>query len=585
MRLKRFRIRGIKSIIDSGNCYPSGDNITILAGQNESGKTAVLQALDYFSNGMSKEFKKYALRDDGIEPYVECEFELTKNDIDVLSETDEKFSRIAKKLEKVIAYREGAEDEDEIDFREDVTTQVDEIIENLKLLPPKNISRKPDGDLDATEDETGKTTEDLSSSFWEAINKLIPEFIYYDSFKDLLPDSIQVDNIPQNKAVQDLENILGIKFSDFVNSNKRTRKNKLDSAFEGLTIDFNKYWSQQLSSEENTPYNFTWEIDNQEIQFYIERGVGDSLYLAQKSQGFRWFHSFYLRLASHQIENKESDFILLIDEPGQGLHETAQKDVKRVIEDLVLRGAQIIYSTHHPLLIDIDDKISRLRLIYLKNTEGSKIGTISQCVSGNNQTLDMLSPIITAMGLVRVDFCNDKLNVVLEGITDKFYIEAFRKLLGREDKYNFIPASGADNIKHVVSILLGWGHDFKIIHDKNQRVYRTLVKVFFSHTDDTGEVDTKIRHLCEYAGIEDIFTKQDFQQYVLDGFDMPDDIDLEQNNSALAKQVKKELIARLFLNKTQSPDSQITQADFQGNTIDNFTDIFDWLDEVESEVN
>jgi len=578
MRLKRFRIKGIKSIIDSGNCYPSGDNITILAGQNESGKTAVLQALDYFSNGMSDEFKKYALRDDETTPCVECEFELTTNDIEALSKTDQKFSQIANKLEKVIAYREGAEAK--IDFHEDVTTQVDEIIKKQKLLPEKHISSESDEDSEEKgEDENEKTIGELSSSFREAINKLIPEFIYYDSFKDLLPDSIQVGGIPQNKAVQDLESILGIKFSDFVNSNKRTRKNRLDSAFKGITIDFNKYWSQQLSSEEDTPYNFTWEIDSQEIQFYIARGVGDSLYLAQKSQGFRWFHSFYLRLASHQIENRESDFILLIDEPGQGLHETAQKDVKRVIEDLVERGAQIIYSTHHPLLIDVDDKISRLRLIYLKHTEGSKIGTISQCVSGKNQTLDMLSPIITAMGLVRVDFCNDKLNIVLEGITDKFYMEAFTILLGKEDKYNFIPASGADNIKHVVSILLGWGHDFKIIHDKKQTVYNKLKKVFFQTTGQE-EIDRKIKHLS-CVGIEDLLTKEDFRKHALKGNNITDSSD-DKDNSSIAKE-KKELLARLFLNKIQTPDISIKTDDFQNDTIKSFRDIFNWLDEIESE--
>lgn len=582
MRLKRFRIKGVKSIIDSGNCYPSGDNITILAGQNESGKTAVLQALDYFSNGMSKEFKKYAVRDGGTEPYVECEFKLTEKDMDVLSKTDEKFSTIAKRLKSVIVYREG--DVESNYFNEDTTTQIDDIIKNSKLLPQKDISSEPDENSEeAEEDETQNTAEEFSSSFCEVITELMPEFIYYDSFKDLLPDSIQVDNIPQNKAVQDLENISGIRFAAIAGMNKRTRKNTLDTAFRDLTFNFKEYWSQHLSDEDDSPYEFLCEIDNQEIQFYVRRSVGNALYLAQKSQGFKWFHSFYLRLRSHQIKNKESDFILLIDEPGQGLHETAQKDVKRVIEDLVFRGAQIIYSTHHPLLIDVDDKISRLRLVYKNEDDVSKVGTISQCASGKNQMLDMLSPIITAMGLVRVDFCNNKLNIVLEGITDKFYLEAFRRLLVKEDKYNFIPASGIDNIKHVVSILLGWGHDFKIVHDKKNTAYNKLKKAFFPHTDNTGEVGKKILHLG-YLGIEDVFAKDDFKQYVLNGNDTAN-VDLEQSNSDIAKKMKKELLAKLFLNKIQSPESQIKQKDFQDETINNFTDIFDWLDETENEKN
>lgn len=42
MRALAFRIRDFKSIVDSGICLPSGDNITIVAGQNEAGKTALL---------------------------------------------------------------------------------------------------------------------------------------------------------------------------------------------------------------------------------------------------------------------------------------------------------------------------------------------------------------------------------------------------------------------------------------------------------------------------------------------------------------------------------------------------------------
>ena len=37
MKVKKFRIKNYKSIVDSGDCYLS-DRITILAGKNESGE-------------------------------------------------------------------------------------------------------------------------------------------------------------------------------------------------------------------------------------------------------------------------------------------------------------------------------------------------------------------------------------------------------------------------------------------------------------------------------------------------------------------------------------------------------------------
>jgi len=45
---RAFRIRDFRSIVDSGICPLSGDNITVLAGQNEAGKTAILSALRDF---------------------------------------------------------------------------------------------------------------------------------------------------------------------------------------------------------------------------------------------------------------------------------------------------------------------------------------------------------------------------------------------------------------------------------------------------------------------------------------------------------------------------------------------------------
>ena len=72
-----------------------------------------------------------------MEPYVECEFELTEKNMDVLSKIDEKFSTIAKRLKNVVVYREG--DVESNYFNEDTTTQIDEIIKSSKLLPQKDI--------------------------------------------------------------------------------------------------------------------------------------------------------------------------------------------------------------------------------------------------------------------------------------------------------------------------------------------------------------------------------------------------------------------------------------------------------------
>ena len=50
MMPQSFRIKNYKSIVDTGTCYLASD-LTILAGKNESGKTAILEALRDFGTG------------------------------------------------------------------------------------------------------------------------------------------------------------------------------------------------------------------------------------------------------------------------------------------------------------------------------------------------------------------------------------------------------------------------------------------------------------------------------------------------------------------------------------------------------
>ncbi|MBN1949555.1 MAG: AAA family ATPase [Bacteroidales bacterium] len=75
MKLVSFNIQNYRSIIHSGWCNLAHDNITSLIGQNESGKTSVLEALNSFYTG---EIHEDVLRSDLSLPIVSCKFELGK---------------------------------------------------------------------------------------------------------------------------------------------------------------------------------------------------------------------------------------------------------------------------------------------------------------------------------------------------------------------------------------------------------------------------------------------------------------------------------------------------------------------------
>lgn len=75
MKLTAFRIKNFRSIVDTGWQSLSSDNITCLIGQNESGKTSVLEGLKVFYTGVISED---VLRSDLSLPEVSCRFAIPK---------------------------------------------------------------------------------------------------------------------------------------------------------------------------------------------------------------------------------------------------------------------------------------------------------------------------------------------------------------------------------------------------------------------------------------------------------------------------------------------------------------------------
>lgn len=76
--LSAFCVQNFRSVVNSGWRSLSSDNITILIGQNESGKTSVLEALESFYKG---KINDDVLRSDNSLPKISCSFLLEKHNV------------------------------------------------------------------------------------------------------------------------------------------------------------------------------------------------------------------------------------------------------------------------------------------------------------------------------------------------------------------------------------------------------------------------------------------------------------------------------------------------------------------------
>jgi len=110
MKLIAFRIQNYRSIVDSNMNNLSPDSVTALIGQNESGKTSVLEALRSFFDGTISDD---ILRSDLSLPQVSCEFEVDERIISNLFQQFEVPQVVADYLKesgKVLLVRSWKED-------------------------------------------------------------------------------------------------------------------------------------------------------------------------------------------------------------------------------------------------------------------------------------------------------------------------------------------------------------------------------------------------------------------------------------------------------------------------------------------
>jgi len=131
MRLKAFRIENFRSIVDTGMQTISPDNITCLIGQNESGKTSVLEGLEVFSSGLISED---VLRSDLSLPRVTCCFDVPENYLEgKLRTVNNDFDKLVKSLKSITLIRS---------WKADLKSQMDIGGELLEYIEGLNEKRK-----------------------------------------------------------------------------------------------------------------------------------------------------------------------------------------------------------------------------------------------------------------------------------------------------------------------------------------------------------------------------------------------------------------------------------------------------------
>ena len=129
---------------------------------------------------------------------------------------------------------------------------------------------------------------------------------------------------------------------------------------------------------------------------------------------------------------------LLFDEPGLHVHIKANQDMIKVFRKLNEKNLQIIYSTHSPALIDTDN-LHNIGLVINDFQNGTLVEGLTTSIINSKNKKDALYPIAEAMGVVPLkDFSVLKeKNVLLEGLSDYWYLKGMSNLLNIKPNYEF----------------------------------------------------------------------------------------------------------------------------------------------------
>jgi predicted ATP-dependent endonuclease of OLD family len=270
------------------------------------------------------------------------------------------------------------------------------------------------------------------------------------------------------------------------------RSYQLNAASVKLTNEIKSIWSPDPNRPEANKLKIT--ADGQYLKVVVEDDLGVEIELDQRSEGFQWIVSFFVVFFAEAMD-KHKNAVLLLDEPGMSLHGLKQRDFRGTISRLAEKN-QTIYTTHSPFLVG-PDELDIVRVVELKDR---KTGTkIVKTITSSDPA--GLLPLQEALGydLAQSLFAQQK-NLVLEGLTDYWYIEATSQLLKSDnigsinDNIAMIFANTASKVVYFATIL----------HAHNLKVAALL------DSDNAGDQAAKQETLVNTLGNKNILRTKDY---------------------------------------------------------------------------
>jgi predicted ATPase len=420
--LKTAVVRKFRSIENSGTVRFEPD-VTCLVGKNESGKTAFLEALHqanpFGAPGRGfDELRDYPRRLRGRDraqiagtTAVSATFELGDADLEAVAE------------------RLGPE-----------TLGAKELI----------VERDYSGDRRLLAGD-----EPVSGELASLLAARLPRLLYFDGYS-VLPGRVSIPRLqaaaeddlqPGERTALALLRLAGVAADEFAESEYEVRKAALESAAttvsEELTVELDLDFREAGHNGQGGPPFLDVRIRNDRHRVTTNFG--------ERSGGFVWFFSF---LAAFSELRDTDDLILLLDEPGLGLHAAGQADLLRYLDEQLAVGHQVVYTTHSPYMVDAA-RPHRVRTVEDVEGEGTRVHEGAGATSR-----DTVLPLTGALATSLLEGIGAGPHTLLVGgVPDLVYLEVMSTYLrdggrrGLDPAWRVLPTGGLGGLPLLATLL------------------------------------------------------------------------------------------------------------------------------------
>lgn len=499
LKLTKVRINKYKSF-NKEQEIDIDDNVTVLVGKNESGKTAFLEAvakINYFeSNPCFKlnlvddyprnELIHFKNSDEDTEA-LRCSFEISKEMIEVIEYDlgkdvfqSRSFTYGISYMGKTLWYGLNVDERKFLDqFYQQYTINEDLRFQLRDICNVSELMRLCD---DKRQDSVlVKMAEELNEKIYSKaypwsnpikgyiaknyLKPAIPYFWYFDEYY-LLPTRISIRDL-KNPSKDDESMRISRAFFDLakIDIDKLLEADDYESYLADLDATANdvtnyifKHWTTEKDLEIKFEIESVKETSDKILHIRIRNTTRRiTLPLRNKSKGLNMFFSFVVWFS--KVKNMVGDnLVLLLDEPGLNLHAAAQADLLRFIEDLSI-DHQIIYSTHSPFLIN-PSRLDRVHTV-TDTIEGS---IVSEMIMENDP--DTLFPLQAAIGFdISQHLFNNHRNLLVEDPADLILLNLMSGALksesrtGLNDGITIIPMGGLEKLETFLLLLKSAGNN------------------------------------------------------------------------------------------------------------------------------